>query len=90
MTGIGDVSSPPPTGASAKASPLSSANLLPALTVGGAPAQVFFAGLTPGFVGLAQINLQLPDALPAGNALDLIISFDQASSRPVMLPTTGQ
>jgi uncharacterized protein (TIGR03437 family) len=32
--------------------------------VGGAPAQVLYCGVTPGFGGLYQINLRLPDDLP--------------------------
>jgi uncharacterized protein (TIGR03437 family) len=32
-------------------------------------AVVQFAGLTPGSVGLVQINVQLPATLPAGSSL---------------------
>ena len=90
VTGVGDVSNPPPTGATAAASPLASANQLPVVTVGGAPTQVFFAGLTPGFVGLAQINIQLPDSLPAGNSLGMVVDFVGSTSRPVNLPVSSQ
>ena len=34
-------------------------------TINGAPAPVIFAGLTPGAVGLLQVNIQVP-ALPTG------------------------
>ena len=89
-TGVGDVSNPPPTGATALGSPLSAASVLPSVTVGGAQAQVFFAGLTPGFVGLAQINIQLPDPLPAGNTLEMVVDFAGSTSRPVNLPAASQ
>ncbi len=46
---------------------LAKARHTPAVTVGGVPAQVLFAGLTPGFVGLYQINFLVPDGLPPGN-----------------------
>jgi uncharacterized protein (TIGR03437 family) len=36
------------------------------VTVGGAAAAVQFSGLASGFVGLLQINIQLPAVLPAG------------------------
>ena len=35
-------------------------------TVAGQEARVWFAGLAPGFVGLYQVNIQVPDDLPAG------------------------
>jgi uncharacterized protein (TIGR03437 family) len=34
------------------------------ITVGGAPAQVYYVGLTPGFVGLYQANFTLPTLTP--------------------------
>ena len=89
LTGVGDVSNPPPTGATALGSPLSAANVLPSVTVGGAQAQVFFAGLTPGFVGLAQINIQLADPLPAGNSLGMVVDFAGSASQPVNLPVAS-
>jgi uncharacterized protein (TIGR03437 family) len=85
-TGVGELSSPPLTGAASLASPLASAPVLPSVTVGGSAAQVFFVGLTPGFVGLAQINIQLAEQLPAGAALDLVINFGGAQSPMVLLP----
>ena len=99
MTGIGDVSSPPPSGAASLASPLATANLTPTVTVGGAPAQVFFAGLAPFFVGLGQLNIQLPSqfaqtaALRTGAAqeatLPLVIAFGESRSQAVNLPVAG-
>ena len=55
----------------------------------GAQAQVFFAGLTPGLVALVQINIQLPDVLPPGDSLELIVDFDGSASQPVNLPVTS-
>ena len=59
------------------------ATLTPTVTVGGSNAPVLFAGLTSGFVGLAQFNIQLPNPLPGGGSLPLVISFGSASSQPV-------
>ena len=47
VTGIGGLTNAPPSGTASPASPLATANLTPTVTVGGAPAQVFFAGLAP-------------------------------------------
>ena len=88
-TGLGDISNPPPTGATALGAPLSSAAVKPTVTVGGAQAKVFFAGLGPDFVGLAQINIQLPDALPAGNTLEMVVDFAGSASQPVNLPVAS-
>jgi len=44
-----------------------------AATLNGQDAQVLFAGLTPGFVGLYQVNVLIPAALPPGNGLPLIL-----------------
>jgi len=53
--------------------------------IGGAAAQVQFAGLTPGLVGLLQINIQLPATLPAGNNLPLAIAFGSSVAPTVNL-----
>jgi uncharacterized protein (TIGR03437 family) len=37
----------------------------PAVTIAGAPATVFFSGLTPGFAGVYQVNVLLPANAPA-------------------------
>ena len=87
MTGIGGVSNPPATGAAAVASPLAQARVTPVVTVGGEGAQVFFAGLAPFFVGLGQINIQLPESLvTTGSTMPLVIDFEGSRNPPVNLP----
>ena len=46
---------------------------------------VVFSGLSPGFVGLYQVNFQVPDDAPAGN-LDLQIQTPYANSNTASLP----
>ncbi len=53
--------------------------------VGGLPATVQFAGLTPGLVGLYQVNITLPAGLPAGN-LTLVIIINGVASNVVVIP----
>ena len=48
------------TGAAAPMTPLSAETLTTTATLGGAPAPVAFAGMTPGLVGLMQVNIQVP------------------------------
>ncbi|MEO8100586.1 MAG: choice-of-anchor D domain-containing protein [Acidobacteriota bacterium] len=73
LTGIGGLEEFPPTGDVTPADPLPGAVSPMQATLGGAPVQVFYAGLTPGFIGLAQMNLQLPQTLSAGSVLPLVI-----------------
>ena len=47
----------------------------PTVTVGGVPVPVFFAGLSPQFAGLYQINATLAEGVPAGDA-EIKVSFD--------------
>jgi uncharacterized protein (TIGR03437 family) len=67
-TGQGVVSPPVPTGAAAQASILSRANGVTVI-IGGQNAKIYFAGLTPGMVGLMQVNVEIPAATPPGDAV---------------------
>ena len=64
-TGLGDVS---PAGVNGAASldALRTATTTPTVLVGGKPVQVAFAGLSPQFVGVNQINVGLPAGTPTG------------------------
>ena len=88
VTGIGKLQNPPRTGAAALSSPLASAADSPSVTVAGTPATVLFAGLTPGAVGLGQVNITLPPDLPSGS-LPLAIQFPGDSSPAVNLAVKG-
>jgi len=65
LTGQGLVSNPVPTGSAAPASPFSLPEGAVQVAIGGQPAYVQFAGLAPYFVGLLQLNVQIPN-IPAG------------------------
>ena len=68
VTGLGALDHPLATGSPASANPLSNAKTVPTVTIGGANAVVSFAGMSPGFVGLGQINMQIPKLANAGSA----------------------
>jgi len=52
---------------------LCNANAMPTVFVGGVPAQVVFAGQAPGYPGVAQINLTIPQSAPTGGSVALTV-----------------
>ncbi len=81
-TGLGAVSSPPADGAAGNGEGTME---LPTVTIGGAKAIVSFSGLAPGFVGLYQINAEVPSGLTTGNQ-QVVVTLAGASSNSVLLP----
>jgi len=47
----------------------------PTVTIGGAPAAVIFSGVAPGYAGLYQINVQIPDSAPDGDDVPITVSI---------------
>jgi uncharacterized protein (TIGR03437 family) len=73
LTGQGSVDHPVATGAAAPATPLS-LPLAPILVqVGGKVADIAFAGLAPGFVGLMQLDIVIPEVDAGEQSLDVSI-----------------
>jgi uncharacterized protein (TIGR03437 family) len=66
MTGIGPLDNPVVLGAATPLQPLSRATTAATATVGGTPAQIYFIGMTPLSVGLAQADIQIPPTLAPG------------------------
>ena len=83
VTGLGQMDIPVPTGQAAPTSPLSRALAEVTATIGGANAQVIFAGLSPGFVGLGQVNLAVPP-LPSGDHAVVIRASGVASNEALV------
>ncbi len=68
VNGLGPTNNQPASGAEAPASPnLATTKTTPVVTIGGKPATVQFSGLTPPYVGLYQVNVQVPTGLTSGN-----------------------
>jgi len=84
-TGLGPVANQPATGAVAGASPLPATTVQATATIGGAAATVAYSGLTPGGVGLYQVNAQVPASVAPGNAVPVTISIGGAASNTVTL-----
>jgi uncharacterized protein (TIGR03437 family) len=72
--------SPVSTGAVSPASPLAKPIAPVAVRLGGAPVEVAFVGLTPGFVGLLQANLLVPDLASGEHTLEVSIGGTEANA----------
>jgi uncharacterized protein (TIGR03437 family) len=70
---------------SPSAEPLARVRLPVTVTIGGEPAEVLFAGLTPGAIGLYQINLVVPAAAPPGE-LRLVVRQNGIEANVGRLP----
>jgi uncharacterized protein (TIGR03437 family) len=84
-SGLGPVANPPANGDVARSDPLSLTITNPTASIGNVSANVVFSGLAPGFVGLYQVNVQVPDAAPAGDAVQLVLSIGGANSNTVTI-----
>jgi uncharacterized protein (TIGR03437 family) len=84
-TGLGAVTNQPPTGSPALGNPLSWTTTIPTVTIGGTPASVSFYGLAPGYVGLYQINAQVPAGSAKGSAVPVMISAGGTLSNTVTI-----
>jgi uncharacterized protein (TIGR03437 family) len=75
-TGAGVVNPPLGTGQPAPGSPLSYARSPNVVIIGGQNATADFAGMTPGFAGLLQVNARIPAGAPTGTAVPLQIGVN--------------
>jgi uncharacterized protein (TIGR03437 family) len=82
-TGLGAVTPTPADGAAAAGASMTVATAT--VTIGGIAAAVAYAGLAPGYVGLYQINAQVPTGLSSGNQ-PVVITIRGAQSTIAMLP----
>jgi uncharacterized protein (TIGR03437 family) len=73
-TGLGRTSPPVETGQAAPSDTLASAVISPAVTLGGMPLNVLYAGLVPDEVGVYQINAIVPFGVPQGLEVPLVVS----------------
>lgn len=82
-TGLGPVAPAAANGVPAPLEPLEITTTTPAVTIGGQSAQVLFSGFAPGFVGVYQINVVVPQNI-AGGDQDVVVSLPplQVSTLP--------
>ncbi len=84
FTGTGPVTPAVADGAAAPKSPAAAVTSATGATIGGSAAQIIFAGLSPGFVGLGQMDIVVPSGLKTGTyPLVLSIAGEVSNSAPV-------
>jgi uncharacterized protein (TIGR03437 family) len=94
--GLGEVKPPVPTGTPAPtAGPLSSTINNVSVTTDGVDTPVFFAGLAPGFVGLYQINVQVPSLSSSSDpnaspTVPIVVTVAGQASAAARLPRPGK
>ncbi len=81
-TGLGATSPTVPAGETGGGQPVTTPVTA---TLGGVNAPVTFAGLAPGFVGLYQVNVQVPEGVAANDAVSLVITQAEVSSNTVTI-----
>ena len=87
LLGMGPTNPPVASGAPAPSSPLAQVTTQPTLTVDGETANVFFAGLTPTFAGLYQVDFYVPSDARSGN-LTVTISQNGVLTNTTTLPVS--
>ena len=82
-SGLGEVSPIVRSGFPATSNPPAETVIRPIVRVGGAEAQVVFSGLTPGWIGIYQINFIVPSGV--SGRLPLVVDVGGATSNTVTL-----
>ncbi|MBL8174746.1 MAG: hypothetical protein JNK48_08750 [Bryobacterales bacterium] len=87
-TGLGRLDFPPRPGDPAPSDPPARTVEMPQVTIGGAAAEVLFSGLTPGAIGLYQINARIASNAQTGVAVPVTVRIGAKSGNPVTIAVT--
>ena len=80
LSGMGNTSPAVPAGTPSPADPLPSVSIAPTVTLGGVQLPVSFAGLTPGEIGVYQVNVSVNRRVNPGLQVPLVITQSGNSS----------
>ena len=87
MTGLGETNPVVATGQPAPFDPLARVTAAVSATIGDRTAEVLFAGLTPAFTGLYQVNLRVPASARGDHFL--VVRAGGVDSNPVRVAVGG-
>jgi uncharacterized protein (TIGR03437 family) len=82
-TGLGLLDPPLATGAPATSN---QTVMQPTASIDGLPATVEFSGAAPGYVGLYQINIRVPEGVRIGADTPVVLTIDGSRSNTVTIP----
>ena len=85
VSGLGQTRPPSETNTPATM-PLPELINVPTISIGGRELTVLYGGLTVGFVGLYQINVQLPDDVMVGSAVPVVVTAGGRTSKVAVIP----
>lgn len=84
-TGLGPVTSPQASGASAPGNPAATTTTMPVVTIGGVTAKVMSSMLLKGEVGVYEVDALVPVDAPTGDAVPLALTIGGVASNTVTL-----
>jgi uncharacterized protein (TIGR03437 family) len=88
LVGMGATNPSVASGAETPLSPFSYVTMQPTVTVGSQTSNIYFAGLTPTFVGLYQIDFQVPPGSKSGE-LEVDVTQNGVAANPTFLPVSN-
>ncbi len=86
LVGMGAVDRTVASGAAAPLNPLARVTSQPTVKLNGVSVPVLYAGLAPGWVGLYQINIQLPSSFAADGNMTLTVTQNGVVSNTTLIP----
>ena len=89
-TGLGPTNNSPGLGSASPGSPPAATTTTPTVTIGGVKATVSFSGLAPGYVGLYQVNVQVPNGVTPGAAVPVILTIGNVASNTATIAVDAQ
>jgi len=84
LTGLGATKPSVPSGTAASANPLAYVTAAPTVTVDSHSSKIYFAGLAPTFVGLYQIDFQVPPGAKSGEDVVTVIQNGVAANSTLL------